>query len=86
MYYLTPTSRERIIRAFPHTKLYPSLSISEEDIDRIKQQYVETWWNQVCKLLTGLTDAQVRSLGGYRIILPYGEIGHEELPEIPARG
>src|SRR5437016_4209470 len=33
MYYLAPASRERIIRAHPHTKLYPSVTISQKDLD-----------------------------------------------------
>ncbi|MGH7170293.1 MAG: hypothetical protein ACRELG_08470 [Gemmataceae bacterium] len=86
MYYLAPASRERIVRAYPHTKLYPNLSISEKDLDNIKRQHGDNWWNQVCVLLTGLSDAQIRSLGGYRVILSYDEIGHEELPEIPVQG
>jgi hypothetical protein len=86
MYYLAPASRERINRAYPHTTLSPSISISESDFDGVRRQHGERWWNRVCILLTGLTDTQVRSLGGYRIILPYGEIGYEEMPEIPAQG
>ncbi|MGA7500335.1 MAG: hypothetical protein WBX00_26685 [Isosphaeraceae bacterium] len=84
MYYLTPASLERIIRAYPHSKLYPSVTISEADLDNIRKQHGDIWWNQVCILLTGLSKTQVRSLGGYRVILPDGEIGYEELPEIPA--
>lgn len=85
MYYFTPASRERIIRAYPHTKLYPSVSISQKDLKWIKQQHGDDWWNQVRILLTGLTREQVLALGGYRVILPDGEIGYEELPEIPAQ-
>lgn len=86
MYYLSPASRERIIRAYPHTKLHPSVIISESDLEGIKQQHGDIWWDQVRILLTGLFKEQVLSLGGYRVILPYGEIGHEELPAIPAQG
>jgi len=86
MYYLTPASMERIIRAYPNAKLYPSAIISEEDLETIRRQHGNIWWNQVRILLTGLSEAQVRLLGGYRVILPGGEIGYEELPEIPTQG
>jgi hypothetical protein len=85
MYYLAPGSRERVIRAYPHTRLDPSVTISEEDLQGIKKQHGDIWWDQVHLLLAGLTKEQVLSLGGYRVILPYGEVGHEELPEIPAQ-
>ena len=85
MYYLAPASRERIIKAYPHTRLYPSVTISQKDLEGIKQQHGDIWWGQVRILLTGLTQEQVLSLGGYRVILPYGEIGHEELPQIPVQ-
>jgi hypothetical protein len=84
MYYLAPASRERIIRAYPHTRLHPSLTISRIDLDENKRQHGDIWWDEVCNSLTHLTKEQVLSLGGYRVILPYGEIGHEALPEIPA--
>jgi hypothetical protein len=85
MYYLAPASRARVIRAYPHTRLDASVTISKEDLERIKQQHGDIWWNQMRILLTGLTKEQVLSLGGYRVILPYGGVGHEELPEIPAQ-
>lgn len=83
MYYLTPASRERIIRAYPHTKLSPNVSISEADLENIRKQHGNIWWNQVCILLSGLSEMQVRSLGGFRVILPDGKIGYEELPSMP---
>ena len=83
MYYLAPASRERIIGAYPHTKLYPSVDISPKDLERIEERHGDIWWDQVRILLTGLSKEQVLSLGGYRIILPFGAIGYEELPEIP---
>jgi hypothetical protein len=82
-YYLAPASRERVIRAYPHTSLYP-VTISRQKLDAMKQQFGEMWWDQLCIMITGLSKERVLSLGGYRVILPGGEIGHEELPEIPA--
>jgi hypothetical protein len=84
MYYLSPSSRERVIQAYPHTRLTASLSISRDDLDKIKQRDGDVWWDQLPVMLTGLGMDQVLSLGGYRIVLPNGVIGHESLPEIPA--
>ena len=82
-YYLGPASRERVIRAYPHTKVYP-VTFTQQKLESIKQQFGEMWWDQLCILVTGLSKEKVLSLGGYRLLLPGGEIGHEELPEIPA--
>jgi hypothetical protein len=82
-YYLGPTSRERVIRAYPHTPMYP-VTVSRQDLESMKQQFGEMWWDQLCILVTGLSQEKLLSLGGYRLILPFGEIGHEALPEIPA--
>jgi hypothetical protein len=82
-YYLAPASRERVIRAFPHTALYP-FRISQQNLDLMKRQFGESWWDQLSVSITGISKEKILSLGGYRIILPGGEIGHEELPEVPA--
>ncbi len=85
MYYLSPASRERIIKAYPHTKLHP-LTIVRAELKRIQDQYGDTWWDQVPVLLTRLMKDQILALGGYRVIQTYGVIGHEELPPIPSQG
>lgn len=82
-YYLAPASRERVIRAYPHTNVYP-VTISLQDLETMKQQHGEMWWDQLGILVTGLSLEKIISLGGYRVILPGGAIGHDELPEIPA--
>lgn len=80
-YYLAPASRERIIRAFPHTRMYP-VTISHEELQQIQRQHGEAWWDQLAILVTGLSTEKVRSLGGYRIILPSGKIGYEDTPQL----
>ncbi len=82
-YYLGPASRDRVIRAYPHTNLYP-ITISGQKRSGMLQQFGEAWWDQLSILVTGLSLEKLLSLGGYRVILPSGEIGHEALPEIPA--
>jgi hypothetical protein len=82
-YFLAPTSRERVIRAFPHTNLYP-VTISLQNRESMMQQFGDMWWDQLCIVITGLSREKILSLGGYRVILPGGEIGHVELPQIPS--
>ncbi len=44
---LSPVSRERIIIAFPHTKLYPSLFLSTATQQDLIRQHGDNWWRQV---------------------------------------
>jgi hypothetical protein len=83
-YYLTPRSRARVLKAYPHLRLSASLFLANERQENIVRNHGPNWWAHVCKLLTGLTDEQIRSLGGYRVLLPSGRVWHEETPEVPA--
>lgn len=82
-YYLTPSSRERVIRSFPHSRLYP-VTISREDLAGMQNQFGPVWWDQLAIVVTGLSVDKILSLGGYRVVLPDGTIGHETIPGIPA--
>lgn len=82
-YYLAPSSRERVVRAFPNSSLYP-VTISPQTLHDIKQQWGESWWDELCSRATSLSKEKVLSLGGYRVIVPDGGIGHEELQAVPA--
>ena len=85
LFYLAPATRDRIITAYPHARLYPSVTISREDLEGFKLQHGDNWWDQLRILLTGLTTEQVLALGGYRVILPGDQIGYEEVPGIPVQ-
>lgn len=84
MYYLSPASRERVGRLYPQAKLHP-LVLTTQARNRLVQQD-HNGWDQVFESLTGLNKEQGLTLGGYRMILPYGEIGYEVLPQIPMHG
>jgi hypothetical protein len=68
-YYLTPASRERVVSAFPGTKLPGGLNVAVS----VQQDYLrdkgEDWWLEISRLLTGRTDEEIDSLGGVRIIV-----------------
>jgi len=51
----------------PSHEAVPESVLFHPDTARFIRQHGDNWGGQVCKLLTGLTDEQVRSLGGYRI-------------------
>jgi hypothetical protein len=85
IYFLDPPSRERIVRHAPHPNLYASLFLSDEDYRGLLQQYgQESWWHQVCKHLTGLSDEYVKRLGGYRLFKPDGSLWYEDKLELLA--
>lgn len=85
VYYLDPPSRERIVRHAQHANLNASLFISDQTYHGLVQQYgEENWWHQVCKILTGLPDEQVKRLGGYRLFKPDGSLWHEDKLEAVA--
>jgi hypothetical protein len=66
VYRLAPTSLERIMRRFPNARLTGEVFFStqtQKDHERDRGPV----WDQVIVLLSGLTEAQVNELGGYRV-------------------
>jgi hypothetical protein len=79
-YYLTPASRERVVSAFPGTKLPVGLDVSvgvQQDSLRDKGEH---WWVEISRLLTGRTDEEIDSLGGVRIILGEDTVAFQRIP------
>lgn len=69
VYGLDPYSGRLIRKRFPNTRLVHTISIrSEMKPDfRTAQGHL---WDQVARMLTGLTDEQLAELGGYRLYDP----------------
>lgn len=79
-YYLTPESRERVVTAYPRTRLPLSLQVGiDEQRDLLRQQGSE-WWMEVARVLTGRTDEEIDSLGGVRISVGEGDIAFQRIP------
>jgi hypothetical protein len=64
---LTSTSQERIMRRFPNSQLGGEVFWGTETRRRVESVYGPIW-DQVAKVLTGLSEVQWESLGGYRIL------------------
>jgi hypothetical protein len=66
-YSLSPTSRNLILKGFPRANLAPTVFIStltQSDFEKTHGPI----WGQVAIILTGLSEEQIKQLGGYRII------------------
>lgn len=81
-YYLTPASRERIATAFPGRGLPPSLRLPIDVEQDFRLDKGEEGWMEVARLLTGLTDDEIDSLGGVTIIAGENGIVLRRIPEV----
>jgi hypothetical protein len=71
VYQLDPLSERRIEEAFPGANILPVVVLghrNESEFERTHRRH----WEDVAKLLTGLTPEQITQLGGVRIYDPEG--------------
>jgi hypothetical protein len=69
VYQLDPLSERRIEEAFPGANVLPVVVLgyrTEADFERTHRPH----WEQVAKVLTGLTPEQIARLGGVRVYDP----------------
>jgi hypothetical protein len=79
-YYLTPASRERVVAAFPGTRLPAGLTVAigvQQDALRDKE---DDWWMELSRLLTGRSDEEIDSLGGVRVLVGEDTIAFQRIP------
>jgi hypothetical protein len=79
-YYLAPTSRERVVAAYPGTRLPNGLAISvgvQQDLIREK---ADEGWMEIARLLTGRNDEEIDLLGGIRFVLGEDTIAFQRIP------
>lgn len=79
-YYLTPASRERVVAAYPGTRLPSGLSLAigvEQDLLRDKG---DEGWMEIARILTSRADEEIASLGGVRITVGEGKVAFERIP------
>ncbi len=80
LYYLIPSSRERVIAAYPKAKLVASVAVPVgEQQDQLPQRGTE-WWEKMTRELTGLGDEQIDSLGGVRVLGETDKVAYQRLP------
>jgi hypothetical protein len=79
-YYLTPASRERVVAAFPGTRLPAGRTVAvgaQQDALRDKG---DDWWMELSRLLTGRSDEEIDSLGGVRVLVGEDTIAFQRIP------
>lgn len=79
-YGLGPWSHKLIRQKYPQTRLAPRLFIAADTRDESGMEQ-EPVWDQVTRILTGLPEAQIDELGGYRV---FDLKGKRVLREAPA--
>ncbi len=68
-YQLHPSSRARIRMSFPNAHITPSIFVGYETQSDF-EVFHGPLWDQVTQILTGLSLAEIESLGGFRIFDP----------------
>lgn len=71
-YSLHPASRRLILQRFPGVHPAPSVFIGYETRDDF-ERYQGPMWGQIALLLTGLSENQLRKIGGFLIYDPMSE-------------
>jgi hypothetical protein len=83
-YYLTPESRERVVAAYPGTKLPLSLKVGigqQQDLLRGKR---DDWWMELSRVLTGRNEEEIDSLGGVRVVVGQDTVAFQRIPTAAA--
>jgi len=85
-YYLTPASRERVVAAFPGTKLPSGLNVPVKLQQDFLRQNEEECWLELTRILTGRSDEEIDSLGGIRITLGEDKLAFQRIPTAVSAG
>ena len=73
VYRLFPSSKERILEHFPDALVNSDGMLVGYDKYRDYERYHRPYWKEMAKMLTGLSEEQIASLGGVRIYQPVVE-------------
>jgi hypothetical protein len=79
-YFLTPESRERVVAAYPGTKLPLGITVGNEKQQELLRGQGGDWWIEVSRALTGRTDDEIDSLGGVRVIVGQDTVAFQRIP------
>ena len=69
VYALDPLSRQRIEKEFPHARISSRIFVGF-DKEGAFEEVQGPIWNQVARMLTGLTEPQIEALGGIELVDP----------------
>jgi hypothetical protein len=83
IYYLTPESRERVVAAYPGTRLPGSLKVG---IDAQQDLLLkgDDWWMELSRKLTGRNEDEIDSLGGVRVLVGEDTVAFQRIPTASA--
>jgi hypothetical protein len=79
-YYLTPASRERVVTAYPGTRLPTGVTVTVGDQQDLLRTRGSGRWPELARTLTGRTDDEIDALGGVRFIVGEDNIAYERIP------
>ena len=83
-YYLTPESRERVVAAYPGTKLSLGLQVGIDKQQDLLRRQGDDWWMEVSRVLTGRTIEEIDSLGGVRVVVGQDTVAFQRIPTAAA--
>jgi len=83
-YYLTPESRERVIAAYPGTKLPLSINVGIDKQQDLLRKQGDDWWMQISRNLTQRNDDEIDALGGVRVIVGEDTAAFQRIPTAAA--
>ena len=78
-YYLTPASRERVVAAYPGTKLPPGITVKIGDQQDLLRTKGRDYWAELARILTGQSDEEIDALGGVRFLVGEDAIAYERI-------
>jgi hypothetical protein len=78
-YYLTPSSRERVVTAYPGTRLSTGVTVTVGDQQDLLRTKGPDWWAELARILTGRTDDEIDAIGGVRFIVGEDAIPYERV-------
>jgi hypothetical protein len=79
-YYLTPASRERVVAAYPGTKLPAGLTVAVGNQQDLLREKGADWWMEISRLLTGRSNEEIDSLGGVRVVVGEDTVAFQRIP------
>ncbi len=83
-YYLTPESRERVVAAYPGTKLPLSLKVGIDKQQDLLRGKGDDGWMEVSRVLTGRNEEEIDSLGGVRVVVGEDTVAFQRIPTAAA--
>ncbi len=83
-YYLTPESRERVVAAYPGTKLPLSQKVGIDKQQDLLRGIGDDWWNELSRVLTGRNEDEIDSLGGVRVVVGEDTVAFQRIPTASA--